>query len=111
MNKQEKIQIEVDKTLSLFDKKESLPPNPYLYTRIQQQLKEKSKKEFSLLGVLKPVLFTALIALNLTTAVWYTSSDNLTKNTENNTELTELVDVLKSDFNLENDKSVNLIFE
>ena len=49
MNKQEKIQIEVDKTLSLFDKKESLPPNPYLYTRIQQQLKEKSKKEFLLI--------------------------------------------------------------
>ncbi len=41
MNKQEKIQNEIDKTLGMFEKKESLPPNPYFYTRVQQRLNEK----------------------------------------------------------------------
>lgn len=108
MNKQEKIQNEIDKTLGMFDKKEELPPNPYFYTRVQQRLNEKSKKEFSISGVLKPAFFTALIALNLTTAIWYTSSENLTSNAQ--TEL-ELVDILKSDFNFESDQTENLIFE
>lgn len=98
MNKQEKIQNEIDKTLDLFDKNDSLPPNLYLYTRIQQRINEKSKKEFSIFSVLKPAFFTALIALNLTTAIWYTSSDSLTTNTD--TDL-ELVDILKSDLNLD----------
>lgn len=108
MNRQEKIEYEIDKTLGLFDNKESLPPNPYFYTRIQQRLNENSKKEFSVFRVLKPAFFTALIALNLTTAVWYTSSDSSIDNSE--TEL-ELVDILKSDFNLVSDQTENLIFE
>ena len=106
MNKQEKIQNEIDKTFGLFEKKESLTPNPYFYTHVQQRLNEKSRKEFSISGILKPVLFTALIALNLTTAIWYTSSDNLTNSTE-----IELADILRSDFNLDNDLSENLLFE
>jgi len=85
-----------------------MPPNPYFYTRIQQRSNEKNKKEFSIFSVLKPAFFTALIALNLTTAIWYTSSDSSVINTE--TDL-ELVDVLKSDFNLNNDQTENLIFE
>lgn len=108
MNKQERIQSEIDKTLGLFDKKESLPPNPYFYTRVQQRINEKSRKGFSLSAVLKPAFFTALVAINLTTAIWYTSSDSLAISSENNLELT---DILISDFNLENDQTENLIFE
>lgn len=108
MNKQEKIQNEIDMTLGLFDKEESLPPNPYFYTRIKQRLNEKSKKEFSIFGVLKPAFFTALVALNLTTAIWYTSADAITSNSGADL---ELVDILKSDFNLEKSQTENLIFE
>ena len=108
MNKQEKIQNEIDKTLGLFDKKEPLPPNPYFYTRVKQRLNEKTKKEFSMFRGLKPACFTALIALNLTTAIWYTSSDSLVISAE--TDL-ELVDILKSDFNFESDQTENLLFE
>ncbi len=108
MNKQEKIQNEIDKTLGMFEKKEPLPHNPYFYTRIQQRLSEKTKKEFSIFSVLKPALFTALIALNLTTAFWYTSSDSSVISIE--TDL-ELVDILKSDLNLESDQTQSLIFE
>ena len=108
MSKQEKIQNEIDKTLGLFDKKESLPPNPYFYTRVKQRINEKPKKEFTLSAVLKPAFFTVLVALNLTTAIWYTSSDSIISNTE--TDL-ELVDILKTDFNLESDQTENLLFE
>ena len=108
MNKQEKVQNEIDKTLGMFEKKESLPPNPYFYTRIKQRLNEKTKKEFSIFSVLKPAFFTALIALNLTTAIWYTSSDSSVISIE--TDL-ELVDILKSDLNLETDQTQSLIFE
>jgi len=108
MNKKETIQNEIDKTLGLFDEKESLPPNPYFYTRVQQRINEKSRKEFSIFGLLKPAFFTALIALNLTTAIWYTSSDGLIDQTDTNV---ELADILKTDFNLDNDQTENLLFE
>ena len=108
MNKEEKIQNQIDKTLSLFDKKESLPPNPYFYTRVKQRLNEKTKKEFSIFSVLKPAFFTALIALNLTTAIWYTSSDGSIISSDKDM---ELVDILKSDFNLESDQTGKLLFE
>ena len=108
MNKKEKIQSEIDRTLGMFDQKESLPPNPYFYTRIQQRLNKKSRKEFSFSAILKPAFFTALVALNLTTAVWYTSSENLNNQTDSKILLT---DILKSDFNLESSQTENLIFE
>ena len=68
----------------------------------------KSKKEFSISGVLKPAFFTLLLALNLTTAIWYTSSIDSTNETETDS---ELVDLLKSDFNLDSDNNESLIFE
>jgi hypothetical protein len=108
MNKQEKIQNEIDKTLGMFEKKETLPPNLYFYTRVQQRLNERPKKGFSVFSVLKPAFFTALIALNLTTAIWYTSSDISVVSSE--TDL-ELVDILKSDFNLESDQTGKFLFE
>lgn len=108
MNKQEKIQYEIDKTLGLLEQKEELQPNPYFYTRVQQKLNEKSKKNFSIFSILKPAFFTALIALNLTTAIWYTSSNALTVSSKMDV---ELVDILKSDFNLDSAQSESLIFE
>lgn len=108
MNKKEKIQSEIDRTLDLFNQKESLPPNPYFYTRVKQRLNEKSRKEFSFSALLKPAFFTALIALNLTTAVWYTSSENLTNQTDSQI---VLADILISDFNLDSEQTENLLFE
>lgn len=108
MNKQEKIQNEIDKTLGLFDKKESLKPNPYFYTRIKQRMEEKRKPKISIVGVLKPAFFTILLALNLTTAIWYTSADTTDTISESKT---ELADILKSDFNLSDNELQSLIFE
>jgi len=108
MDKKEKIQNEIDKTLGLFEQHELLPPNPYFYTRVQQRLREASKKEFSFSTILKPAFFTALIALNLTTAIWYTSTDDLINRSETDT---ELADILKNDFNLDGDQTESTIFE
>ena len=106
--KKEKIQSEIDKTLDLLDQKDSLKPNPYFYTRIKQRIDEKNKKVFSLSSVLKPAFFTLLLMLNLTTVIWYTNSEEIADFSES--EL-ELVDILKSDLDLEEDLSENLILE
>lgn len=108
MDKQDKIEKEIDKTLAMFEKKESLTPNPYFYTRVKQRLDDRKKKRFTISDILKPAFFTLLIILNLTTAIWYTSSDSSIIISDSDL---ELVDILKSDFNLENDQTENLLFE
>ena len=108
MNKEKKIEHEIEKTLGMFERKDSIPSNPYFYTRVKQRIDEKSNKEFSVFGVLKPAFFTLLVVLNLTTAIWYTSSIDSTTGTETDS---ELVDILKSDFNLDSDNNESLIFE
>ena len=108
MNRKQINESEIEKILEMFDVNESLPTNPYFYTRIQQKIDEKSQKSFSLSGILKPAFFTLLVILNLTTAIWYTSTSNLSESTETSV---ELADVLKSDFNVEYDLTKSLILE
>lgn len=108
MNKKERIEREIDKTLEMFDKKDTLKPNPYFYTRVKQRIEEKSKPNFSIAGILKPAFFTLLFVVNLTTVVWYTSNDSI--NTDNQTNYS-LTNILKSDFNLESSSSEILLFE
>ena len=102
MNKKKKIEHEIEKTLGMFERKEAISSNPYFYTRVKQRIDEKSKNEFSVFGVLKPAFFTLLVVLNLTTAI------DSTNGTETDS---ELVDILKSDFNLDSDNNESLIFE
>ena len=108
MDKKENIQNEIDKTLSLLDQKDSLKSNPYFYTKIMQRLDEKKRKEFSFSNIMKPAFFSLLLVLNLTTVIWYTSSEEHINDAEFKV---ELIDVFKSDLNLENDLSENLILE
>lgn len=97
MNKHEKIQNEIDKTLGLFDKKESLPPNPYFYTRVKQRLNEKSKKGSTFWGVLKPALMTGLFLVNMGTVLWHFNSSEIYTQVSSQE---ELIEVLTSDLNL-----------
>jgi hypothetical protein len=108
MNKREKIEREIDKTLGQFEKKDSLEPNPYLNTRIQQRLDERNRKKLNFSAILKPAFFTALIAINLYTAVWYINLSDAYNYADSNQ---GLVEILSSDFNLENDQSDILIVE
>ena len=97
MNKQEKIQNEIDKTLNLFDKKETLTPNPYFFTRVQQRLNEKSTKGSTFFGVQKPALMTGLFLLNIGTILWHFNSSEIYIQVSSQEELKELI---TSDLNL-----------
>ena len=98
MNKKVKIEEEVKKTLGMLDQQESLPPNPFFYTRIQQRIKEKSEGKFAFLGFLKPALLTGLVVINIGTYIWFFSDDQV--DTLNNNQQ-ELIELLSQDFNLE----------
>ncbi|MCP5062563.1 MAG: hypothetical protein GY936_08880 [Ignavibacteriae bacterium] len=108
MKKQEKIEQEINKTLSQFEKAEVLQPNPYLFTRIQQRLDEKNRRKNYFSRALKPAFFSALLATNMITAIWYLNVEDLSKSS--NTDL-ELIEILSDDFNLENDQSDFLLGE
>lgn len=97
MNKQEKIEEEIRKTLEAFDQKESLPPNPYFYTRVQQRIKERSGSKSTIWGFLKPALLTCLLLINVSTFIWYFSSSEDYYATDTRQ---ELIEILSSDLNL-----------
>lgn len=106
MNRKEKIEIEVNKTLEMFDKKESLTPNPFFITRIKQRINESSNNEKSFISILKPAFFSLLIVINISTAVWYsTSTVSIQKGSSN------LTEVLSSDLNLTETNTTNILFE
>jgi hypothetical protein len=108
MKKEEKIREEIEKTLAFLDKKESLPPNPFFYTRIRQRLDEKSRRKFTFSGTLKYSLLILLLILNLTTVIWHLDLNETAVSTNDKVDLT---DFLKTDFNLDNDLSEIFIFE
>lgn len=100
MNKKEKIEQEIQKTLDLLDQPQNLAPNPFFYTRVRQRLDEKSQShpKISLAAVLKPALMTVLLAMNLGTAIWYLGGTPATTSSQPRQELVQL---LANDFQLE----------
>ena len=102
MNNKEKIEEEIRKTLVMFEQKESLPPNPYFYTRVQQRIKEHSANNFTLWGFLKPALLSILLLINVGTFIWYfnSSEDYYATDTRQ-----ELIEILSSDLNLNTNQS------
>ena len=102
MNKKEKIEEEVRKTLNVFELKESLPSNPYFYTRIQQRIKEKTENNSTSLGFLKPALLVCLLLINVGTFIWYFNSSEDYYVTETRQ---ELIEILSSDLNLKTNQS------
>ena len=108
MNKEKKISKEIEKTLGQLKEVESLEPNPYLYTRIQQKLNEQKKSKFGFSEILKPALFTVLFTINVITVYWY--SNSLDSSVQKNS-AESLVEVFSSDFNIGSDDSKLLILE
>jgi hypothetical protein len=97
MNKKEKIEEEIRKTLTVFDQKESLPPNPYFYTRVQQRIKENSENNSIVWGYLKPAFLTILLLINMATFIWYFNTTGSYSAAEKQQ---ELIEYLSSDLNL-----------
>ena len=97
MDKKEKIEEEIRKTLDLFEQKQSLPPNPYFYTRVQQRIRERSGSKSTIMGFLKPALLTILLLINAATFIWYFNSSANYSAAEKQQ---ELIEYLSSDLNL-----------
>ncbi len=102
MNKKEKIEDEIKKTLDVFEQKESLPPNPYFYTRVQQRIRERSGSKSTIMGFLKPALLTILLLINVGTFIWYFNS---IEDYHANESRQELIEILSSDLNLNTNQS------
>jgi len=70
-DKQNKVDQEVQRTLTSLDKHRRLEGNPYLYTRIKQKLSEDKRQANGiglLLDKLQPVFFVSLLLVNIFTA-------------------------------------------
>ena len=108
MKREEKINNEIEKTLKQFENSEVLDPNPYLYTRIQQTIIDRKKPKNYFGTFLKPALFSILFVFNIITMFWYmNSTEDYLVDDSNQC----LVEILSSDFNLDNDQSDILIVE
>lgn len=69
MDRKERIQQEIDKTLEQFDNAERIKPNPFLLTRIEARIREeKRERKFSVARtVLRPALLLIILAANIFT--------------------------------------------
>ena len=107
MNKTENIDQEIQKTLDLLEQPETLPPNPFFYTRVKQRLDEETRprRKSIVAVVLKPALMTLLLAMNVGTAIWYlsgttgTASETVAEATSSQPRQ-ELIQLLVNDFQL-----------
>lgn len=108
MNKKEKIEQEISKTFEQFDRADKLPSNPYFYTRVQARLEEKKKQQNVFFAILKPALIIALLAVNMSTVIWYLGGTEQQDQTNSRQELAE---ILAGDLKLDNDQNSNFIFE
>ncbi len=108
MNKKEKIEEEIRKTLAVFEQKQSLPPNPYFYTRAQQRINERSGSKSTTMGFLKPALLTILLLINVSTFIWYF---NYTENYSSTENQQELIEYLSNDLNLNTNQNNLLLSE
>ncbi len=99
MNKKEKIEQEIRKTLDQFDRAEHLPANPFFYTRVQARLDEQRRKRSIYSTILKPALLTSLVVINLGTAVWYFGGSGQSDSQQ------ELIEILAGDLNLDENQT------
>jgi hypothetical protein len=79
MDKEKRIQEEVDMTLEIMDRMETLEAGPYFYTRLETKLRSREReKKYGWPQIaplwdrgLKPLLLTLLILINVTSAVFF----------------------------------------
>jgi len=98
MNKKEKTEQEIQKTLELLDHMEQLPPDHSFYTRVMARLDEERQRQSVFPAILKPAFLTALIVINLGTAIRHFRGSEATRQTDSQQ---ELIEVLSRDLNLE----------
>ena len=92
MDKNKRVEEEIEKTLGLLENIEALEPNPYLFTRIKARLNESGsektalKKEDSFALKLLPAFLILLVIFNFYSIIDFSSTDNVVENTDNRSE-------------------------
>ncbi len=105
MERREKIEQEVRKTMDCLDQGEPLKADAYFYTRLRARINSRknhgriSRVLFPAWHILAPVLIMALIALNI-----YTAAAVLTKNTTESSGSDEFMTLLTEDFTLDSNQ-------
>lgn len=82
MNRKQKIEQEVQKTLESFDQAERLKTNPFFYTRLKVRIdnvstqKKKIRGWEIVWGFVKPALLLLIVALNIFTVTLFMKNRN-----------------------------------
>lgn len=108
MNKKETIEEEIQKTLDLIEQGETIPPDPYFYSKIMNRIEQKNRKRSLYHSILKPAFWIFLFLINIGSAIWYLSgsgSDSRIEMRKN------AVEILAEDFGLNSGQSNQLRFE
>lgn len=77
MDKKKRIEQEVEETMKAMDRLDRLEAGPYFYTRLEARLKSRQKEKTGILPVpgwfrlLKPVMMTLLVLINLVSATYF----------------------------------------
>jgi hypothetical protein len=103
MDKKQKIEQEIRKTLEQFEHTEELPSNPWFHTRVMSCLDNQQEKRGIYTEILRPILLTALIALNIGTAAWYFSSS---ASYAQSSTRQQLIEILSGDLNANSNQSL-----
>lgn len=74
MNRNKNINQEVEKTLQIFESNEPIKADAFFYTRLKARMDAESQKNVHLFGldinnILRPVLLTCIVALNIITFI------------------------------------------
>ena len=92
MDKNKRVEEEIEKTLHLMDNIELLKPNPYLYTRVKAAIEKSGRvsnelnKEKALSVKLLPAFLLLLVILNFYSIIDFSSTNDTTIQTTNNRE-------------------------
>lgn len=96
MDKKKRIEQEVEETLAVMDRLDRLEAGPYFYTRVQARMRSRDKEKTGIIpgpgwwSILKPVMMTLLLLVNLVSAAFFLMgpSDTATaRNTSGNSPL------------------------
>ena len=84
MDKKEKIDREVKKTIQLFEEVESVKADAYFYTRLKARMDAESDKKQQLFGldiinILRPVLLTGIVTINIITFLFIMRANEPTR--------------------------------
>jgi hypothetical protein len=108
VNKREKIEEEIQKTLDQFDHAERLPGDPYFHARVMARLEERGRPRALFPALLRPALLMILVAVNVITAVWYLGGAARQTQAGNRR---QLIEVLAEELGAGNDQGSSLFNE